>query len=316
MADASSRHGGDRRVLELRVYGPAARLTDIGVELQARGSVRHAALAHAVDDGAAILLAEVDAGAADAALELVLGRGVGQEDVALTRLDDVGPIDARRRDASLIWADVIGQARKNARPVARYLVFMIAAGVIAAFGVIQASPTLIVGAMAVSPDTLPVTAICVAILARRWPLARRATLTLVVGLGAACVTAAAVAALLDLAGDLPPGFAVGEAALTGLTTINSATVGVALAAGVAGMLALETRAGAAVGVAISVTTIPAAAYLGVAAGVGELDEAAGAVAVLAVNVAMLILGGTGTLVVQRRLVARATRREQAVSSGR
>ena len=41
------------------------------------------------------------------------------------------------------------------------------------------------------------------------------------------------------------------------------------------MLALETRASAAVGVAVSVTTIPAAAYLGVAAGLGEAGSALG-----------------------------------------
>jgi hypothetical protein len=76
---------------------------------------------------------------------------------------------------------------------------------------------------------------------------------------------------------------------------------VALAAGVAGMLAVETRAGAAVGVGISITTIPAAAYLGVAAGDGELDKVWGALAVLGTNVALLLLGGTATLLVQRRL---------------
>ena len=57
---------------------------------------------------------------------------------------------------------MLGQAARNARPVARYLVFMIVAGVIAAFGVINVNAILIVGAMAVSPDTLPVAAACVA----------------------------------------------------------------------------------------------------------------------------------------------------------
>jgi sorbitol-specific phosphotransferase system component IIC len=80
---------------------------------------------------------------------------------------------------------------------------------------------------------------------------------------------------------------------------------VALAAGAAGMLALETRASSAVGVAISITTIPAAAYLGVAAGVGEAGKAWGALAVLAVNVFMLLVGGTLTLLVQRWLGQRA-----------
>ncbi len=69
----------------------------------------------------------------------------------------------RHADASLIWADVLGQARANARPVARYLVFMVVAGVIAAYGVIEVNSILIVGAMAVSPDMLPVAAACVGV---------------------------------------------------------------------------------------------------------------------------------------------------------
>jgi uncharacterized membrane protein len=65
---------------------------------------------------------------------------------------------------------MLGQARANARPVARDLVFMIAAGGIAAFGVIEASEILIVGAMAGSPDLLPITATCVGLVGRRYRL--------------------------------------------------------------------------------------------------------------------------------------------------
>src|SRR4029450_9178741 len=104
----------------------------------------------------------------------------------------------------------------------------------------------------------------------------------------------------DLTDLLPSHFVLNGSALGGLTTVNAATVGVAFAAGVAGPLALETGASSAVGVAISVTTIPAAAYLGVAAGVGEEDKAWGALAVLGGNVAVLLGAGTLTLLVQRR----------------
>ena len=223
------------------------------------------------------------------------------EDITLARLDEVGPIAPGHADSSLIWADVLGQARRNARPVARYLVFMIVAGVIAAFGVIEVNSILIVGAMAVSPDVLPVTAACVGLVSRRYRLAWRAIVTLVIGLGATCVAAVALAAGLDILGILPSGFNLDESALSGLTTVNDATVGVALAAGIAGMLALETRASSAVGVAISITTIPAAAYFGVAVAVGEMGKAWGALAVLGVNVVMLLVAGTATLIVQRRL---------------
>jgi hypothetical protein len=54
-----------------------------------------------------------------------------------------------------------------------------------------------------------------------------------------------------------------------------------------------------------VTTFPASAYLGAAAGVGELGKAAGALAVLAINVAMLITRGTLTLPLQEALNRRA-----------
>jgi uncharacterized hydrophobic protein (TIGR00271 family) len=186
---------------------------------------------------------------------------------------------------------------------------MMVAGVIAAFGVIEGNEILIVGAMAVSPDLLPITAICTGLAGRRARLVRRASATLVVGLGVSCLIAALVTAAVDLFDALPEGFVVGGSALSGLTTVNSSTIGVALAAGVAGMLALETRASSAVGVAISITTIPAAAYLGVAAGLGEADKAWGALAVLAVNVAMLVIAGTLTLHVQRRVQRRIAQRD-------
>jgi hypothetical protein len=54
-----------------------------------------------------------------------------------------------------------------------------------------------------------------------------------------------------------------------------------------------------------VTTIPAAAYLGVAAGLGEVGTASGALGLLATNVAMMVLGASTTLVVQRGLRRRA-----------
>jgi uncharacterized membrane protein len=75
---------------------------------------------------------------------------------------------------------------------------------------------------------------------------------------------------------------------------------VALAAGFVGILAFETRASTAVGVAISVTTIPAAAFAGVAIGIGEHGRAEQALMVLLVNLLMLFVGGALTLLVQRR----------------
>jgi hypothetical protein len=59
-----------------------------------------------------------------------------------------------------------------------------------------------------------------------------------------------------------------------------------------------------VGVAISVTTIPAAAFLGVAAGVGEFSRSLGALGVLGTNIGMMVVGGSVALIVQRRVASR------------
>jgi uncharacterized hydrophobic protein (TIGR00271 family) len=230
--------------------------------------------------GHVLLTAEVHPESAHAVLELLVRSGVPEEDIALARLDEIALVGPGRAATSLIWADLLGQARRNARAVARYLVFMMAAGVIAAYGVIEANGILIVGAMAVSPDLLPITAACVGLVSRRGRLVRHALVTLAVGLGATCLMGVALTVVLDVLDLLPSGFVVGESALSGLTSVNDSTIVVALAAGVAGMLALETRASSAVGVAISITTIPAAAYLGVAAGNGEARKVWGALAVL------------------------------------
>jgi uncharacterized hydrophobic protein (TIGR00271 family) len=291
-------------MLQLRVYGPPDALAAVGHELDEAGTARHLAVTRGLRADSAVLTGQVAADAADAVLRHLIGRGIPEPDMTLTRSDDISPLAVGGPSAALIWADVLGQAARNSRPVARFLVFMLTAGVIAGFGVIEVNTILIVGAMAVSPDALPIAAACIGLVSRRVGLAGRALATLALGLGAAAFAACAVTLMLDLLGQLPSDFAVGESALSGLTSVSATTVVVAAAAGVAGMLALETRASAGVGVAISVTTIPAAAYLGVAAGVGELDRVLGALAVLAVNVVMISLGGTGTLLTQRRWARR------------
>jgi hypothetical protein len=95
------------------------------------------------------------------------------------------------------------------------------------------------------------------------------------------------------------------------THVNTSTILIALTAGVAGMLATETRGSAAVGVAISVTTIPAVAYLGVALAVGEAEKSLSALGVLGANVGMMLVGGSTTLALQRVLARRRVRLAEA-----
>jgi uncharacterized hydrophobic protein (TIGR00271 family) len=258
---------------------------------------------------ACVFVADVEPVAADRLVEAVGELGIESEDYVLTRIEVVAPQHRHHLGEGGVdgyaWIEVIGQARANSRLLARYLALINVAAVIAALGVITSSSILIVGAMAVSPDLLPICATCVGLVARRYELARRAFVTLTLGLGLVVVTAAVLSFLLKITGLLPDGFEVENSSLVNLAHTDYSTVLIALAAGVAAMLSFETKASAAVGVAISVTTIPASAYLGVAIGGGGIEHALGAAAVLAINVSLLIVSGTLTLLIQRVLPNRS-----------
>jgi uncharacterized membrane protein len=134
---------------------------------------------------------------------------------------------------------------------------------------------------------------------------------LVAGLGTAALVAGVLVWLADLADVLQP--SLGENVLTAFVTEPSiATVIVALAAGVAAMLSVERQATSAVGVAISVTTIPAAAAIGVTLGIGDWERMVSAALVLGLNLVSLAVAGSLTLWVQvhrgRRAAGRDVRR--------
>jgi uncharacterized hydrophobic protein (TIGR00271 family) len=296
-------------VINLEVFGESGAMATVADRLDELVDVSRVRLVEATRPRHSVVSAAVRPRAVDTTLEELRRLGVADGDITLTRVEVVGSLVTRTADASFVWADVIGTARLNARPVARYLVFMFTAGVIGSYGVIDNNSILIVGAMAVSPDLLPITAISVGIVARRLRLAARALVTLAVGLGVAAFAAALSTFLQDQLDLIPSDFNINvTGVLGGLTTVNDETIAVAFVAGIAGMLALETRASAGVGVAISVTTIPAAAYVGVAAGLQEVDKALGALGVLGANVAMMVVGAVGTLVLQSVLMRHAMAR--------
>ena len=297
-------------MLRLRSSIHHSRAEEFGALLRELDGVRR--VVQQSDEAAAeayVFVADVEPVAADRLVEAVDEFGIEAEDYVLTRIEVVAPQYRHHLGEGGVdgfaWIEVIGQARANSRLLARYLALINVAAVIAALGVITSSSILIVGAMAVSPDLLPICATCVALVARRYALARRAFTTLTLGLGLVVATAALLSFLLKLTGLLPEGFAVENSSLTNLAHTDYSTVLIALAAGVAAMLSFETKASAAVGVAISVTTIPASAYLGVAIGGGGIEHALGAAAVLAINVSLLIVSGTLTLLVQRVLPNRS-----------
>lgn len=300
-------------MLQLRAFVDGETADRILPTLMRAPGVRHVERVDPAAPGlATAITADVPADEADAALDVLARSGVSADDVYLVRFDPVSPLEhrtlpwLRRHGDTFSWAELLGFARVNAQPIVRYLVAMGAAGSIAAVGVATANQILIVGAMAVSPDLLPVSALCVALAAAQGRLALRAFVTLVAGLALAGIAAAATAAVLYATGFLD--HRLGSGGLGTLTTADVTTVIVALAAGIAGMLAFETRSAAAVGVAISVTTIPAVAYFAVAAVIGQGSDAWGAFVVLDVNVVTLLAAGTCTVWIQRWFRSRHERR--------
>ena len=292
-------------MLQLRVFGEPSAVGEVAKRLGDMPGARHVGVVDGARKGSALVTADVGASVADGALKMVRAAGIPAEDISLLRLDAIGPAAGADEPVTQVWADLLGQARINARTTVLYLVYMAVAGVIGAFGVIDEDQILIVGAMAVAPDLLPITAACTGLVLGRGRLFGRGLAAMALGLGTACVLAAAVTGFLNLFDLLPAEFKVHEVGLASQQHIEAETIMVALAAGVAGMLAVETRASMAVGVAISVTTIPAAAFLGVAVGVGQLSKSLGALGVLATNVAMMITGGSAALAIQRRLASRS-----------
>ncbi len=293
-------------MMTIRAFGDSTALLDVADRFDGRDDVSFLSNVAATRPGHSILSAVVRPRAVEPMIAELRRVGVADGDLTVTRMEVVQWTVEEQPPTQLSWADVLGEAWLVARPVARYLAFMVTAGVIACYGVVDRNVILIVGAMAISPDLLPTMATGVGIVARRWRLVGHGAWTFAVGMGAACASAALFAFAMNQLDVLPTGFtlASASASLGGLTRVNNETVAVAFSAGVAGMLSLETQASSAVGVAVSVTTIPAAAYLGVAAGIGNLSETLGALAVLGTNFAMMIVGCLVALSVQRAIKRR------------
>jgi uncharacterized hydrophobic protein (TIGR00271 family) len=286
---------------------------EVMATLDAHPGVRHVTTGATTTDGLVTLSAEVDAASADAAIERLAELGIASDDLTLWRVPGIRPLGWHRRTRSeesdvQVWAEIVGRADENAKLASTYLLFMVSAGIIAGIGVLTASSVLLVGAMAISPDLLPISASAIGIVERRWRLTFRAVRALLIGLGAGAVGAFAATAALRLFGRVPDDLRLADTVMgEALTEIGPGSLMVAAVAGVAGMLAFERPSGAAVGVAISVTTIPAAAYVGAATAMGRDDPMWGALGVLLANVVMLVVASTATLMAQQR--ARRRRRD-------
>jgi uncharacterized hydrophobic protein (TIGR00271 family) len=244
-----------------------------------------------IDREGSIAIEEIDASMSDAA------RAAEQAAVG-------APADA------VVWEEVEARTSENIELNANFLAFMVLACLIASVGVILDSPILIVGAMVVGPEFGPIAGLCVAAVQKRPEVAKRSLTALAIGFPLGISAAFAFTLIAKWTGLIEEGFSASEHPLTQFISDPDAfSFIVAYFAGTAGVLSLtSTKSGALIGVLISVTTIPAAANIGVAAAYADWSEWRGAIAQLSLNLVALVLAGIGTLFLQRKLYQRRRRR--------
>jgi uncharacterized hydrophobic protein (TIGR00271 family) len=207
---------------------------------------------------------------------------------------------------AVVWEQVEASTSENVELSGNFIAFMVLAVLIATAGIFLDSPILIIGAMVVGPEFGPLAGLCVALVEKRGALTLRSLKALAVGFPVAITAGFLVSVAIKEVGLAPDGFALDSREFTEfITHPDFFSFFVAFLAGCAGVLSLtSTKSGALIGVLISVTTIPAAAGIGVAAAYGDAEEWRGAMAQLSVNLTMIVLAGVGTLYVQGLLYRR------------
>ena len=207
---------------------------------------------------------------------------------------------------AVVWEEVETRTNENVELSASFLAFMVIATLLAAVGIYQDSPILIVGAMVVGPEFGPLAGFCVAAVHKRGALALRSAIALAVGFPLAIAAVYLATLAFKATGLFEDSFTQQDHGFANIIAEpDFFSFFVAACAGAAGMLSLSTaKSGALIGVLISVTTIPAAANVGVAAAYQDWSSWRGSMAQLAINLGSIVLAGSAVLYVQRLLYIR------------
>jgi uncharacterized hydrophobic protein (TIGR00271 family) len=205
-----------------------------------------------------------------------------------------------------VWEMVEGTIRANASYPLSFYLLLIIAGLIAAVGILTNSQILVVGAMVVGPEYFAIIAIALGLTRldngrRDWTAVRVSLAALCYGFLAAIVVTFLFGLAVRGAGQVPASYQHGVRPVAELiNSPNVYSVIVAVLAGLVGVVSLtESRANALIGVFISVTTIPAAASIGLSLASANWHDARGSVAQLLLNVVLLIVVGAAGLSTQR-----------------
>ena len=227
-------------------------------------------------------------------------------------------LDAEKRTPgssadAVVWADVTQRAYQESELNWTYLSFMTLATLIAGIAIVLDSQILVIGAMVLGPEFVPIAALGLALVRRRYSLLALAGRTLVTGFAVA-IAVTTVAALLGRAlGWVTAADVTGPRPQTAfIYSPDKWSFIVAVIAAAAGVLSLTSaKVGGLSGVFISVTTIPAAGNVALGLAFGVESAVWDSTLQLVINIAGMTLAGWATLAFQqgawRRLSARRAR---------
>ena len=206
-----------------------------------------------------------------------------------------------QRDHVPVWELVEARIRSDAVYAPSFYALLAIAGLIGAVGILTNSQILIVGAMVVGPEYNAIMGVALGIDQRARQPVLRGLLALLAGFCAAVILTLLFGLAIRWSGHTPRLYSLGIRPVSDLiNNPNLFSVVVAVLAGIVGVVSLtEARAGALIGVFISVTTIPAAADIGLSLAYSSWGEARGSAFQLLLNVVLLIAVGAAALRIQR-----------------
>jgi uncharacterized hydrophobic protein (TIGR00271 family) len=213
-----------------------------------------------------------------------------------------------------VWELVESAIRAGGVYPPSFFILLIIAGLIGAVGILTNSQILIVAAMVVGPEYGAIMATALGINRGDRYAIRDGLSALVTGFALAVLATLLFGLVIRGTGHTPRPYELGLRPVSALiNSPNLFSVIVGVLAGIVGVVSLtESRANALIGVFISVTTIPAAAGMGLSAAYGSWSEARGSTLQLLLNVVLLIVVGAAGLWLQRftwrRLTAKADAR--------
>jgi uncharacterized hydrophobic protein (TIGR00271 family) len=238
--------------------------------------------AHTANDHSSVVIENVDA-AITTPSETPARHG--------TRLGELAPV----------WEMVEARIRSGGAYDPSFFILLVIAGLIGAVGILTNSQILIVAAMVVGPEYGAIMATALGFDKKdpRPILAGLCALT--VGFALASAATLLFGLIIRWSGHTPQAYEAGVRPVSDfINSPNLFSVVVAVLAGVVGVVSLTgARANALIGVFISVTTIPAAADIGLAAAYGSWSQLGGSAMQLLLNVVLLIAVGAGGLSLQR-----------------